>query len=285
MSSLGDYLAKYSIGKENKKSKKRKHRGEYELANHEVDSASLYEDEDAKIVVEKKKKAKSGWRVAGTEETVEVEPKILEDGTFAGLQTREEAEKSRKLKDEKLRREQKELENAHKTAPNETVYRDLTGRKLNADSEELKAPISAEERAKKDKIEKRKELEKINRSETEVVRKLEELAKLDKVEHEGLNVYENDEKVNEVEKRETKRDDPALMFDKKLRRDFSKGGSRKYVSITGRKLYKNGFPANRFNIRPGWRWDGVDRSNGFEKRWFEKQAEIKDGKQMKYAQE
>ena len=37
--------------------------------------------------------------------------------------------------------------------------------------------------------------------------------------------------------------------------------------------YSSNAAPNRFRIEPGSKWDGVDRSNKYEQRWFERENE------------
>lgn len=51
-------------------------------------------------------------------------------------------------------------------------------------------------------------------------------------------------------------------------------------------MYRGWVPSNRYNIRPGWRWDGIDRSNKFEERLFRMLNEKSDmqEREMYFAQ-
>jgi pre-mRNA-splicing factor CWC26 len=68
-----------------------------------------------------------------------------------------------------------------------------------------------------------------------------------------------DEDLNDELKAQSRWNDPAAQF-------LTKAAAG--VSKTGKPLYKGAFQPNRYGIRPGHRWDGVDRANGFEKEWF-----------------
>lgn len=64
--------------------------------------------------------------------------------------------------------------------------------------------------------------------------------------------------------------------------EYFKQKEREKLGATEKPTYRGPYPPNRFNIRPGYRWDGVDRSNGYEKKLIDKQVSKKASEEESY---
>lgn len=78
---------------------------------------------------------------------------------------------------------------------------------------------------------------------------------------------EDDEDLNKMYKEKDRWGDPMLNLIKKTEKKDKKEKAEK------KPKWHGAAPANRFNILPGYRWDGVDRSNGFEKKYLTRGSE------------
>jgi pre-mRNA-splicing factor CWC26 len=70
-------------------------------------------------------------------------------------------------------------------------------------------------------------------------------------------------------------EDPMLEYFRQKERE--KQGTSKELP-----KYKGPYPPNRYNLRPGYRWDGVDRSNGYEKKLLERESQKRAGQEDAY---
>jgi pre-mRNA-splicing factor CWC26 len=193
-------------------------------------------DEDAPMILE--------------EENVEV----MESGAHAGLQSGADlaAQLKRQARREKARLEAEGAEAMGKGS--ETIYRDASGRIVNV------AMKRAEARAKAD-AEEAKKAKEIEDAKGDVARLEKERRKEQLKDAKYMNVarYADDKELNEELKERERWDDPAAQFMKT---------KKTHSSQMGRPLYQGHAPPNRYGIRPGAKWDGVDRGNGFESEWF-----------------
>ncbi|VEN50010.1 unnamed protein product [Callosobruchus maculatus] len=82
--------------------------------------------------------------------------------------------------------------------------------------------------------------------------------------------YADDTDLERLLKEQEREGDPMLDYIRKKKRK-----KNIEAGVPEKPMYMGEFMPNRFGIRPGYRWDGVDRSNGYEKRWFEIQNKKK----------
>ncbi|KAK2138042.1 hypothetical protein NP493_9073g00005, partial [Ridgeia piscesae] len=88
--------------------------------------------------------------------------------------------------------------------------------------------------------------------------------------------YKDDKDRNDMLRNVEREGDPMLAYMQKKKQKGTPG-KKALPRYSGREP-----PANRFSIWPGYRWDGVDRSNGFEKKLFSKMSERKAIDDMAY---
>jgi len=196
-------------------------------------------------------------------------PKMMFSGVSAGLKDGKtfatELMEARKIEEGKLTAKQKTLLGAHA----ETIYRDKSGRKVDM----LKEFARAMEKEKLDKEREAalkldwnlgaKDKEKLKQRKSE----------LEEVRRRKFAVGADDEDLNEQLKGRVRDGDPMSKL-------ISSSSSKR---LDGKPLYSGPpAPPNRFGIQPGYRWDGVDRSNGFEKKILNEQAAERARQEERY---
>ncbi|KAK0735848.1 Pre-mRNA-splicing factor of RES complex-domain-containing protein [Apiosordaria backusii] len=189
----------------------------------------------------------------------------MSNGMKPGLQsassiTAQLAAKAAEEKAELARLQQQLASTPKNDDEDEVILRDATGRRIDVSLRRAQArkQLLEAERAEAEK----QRLLKGDVQVKEAERKREKLeeAKLMKVAR-----GRDDEEMNRELREEGRWNDPMAEFLTETTTD--KGRKRKKM-MRGRPVYNGPAEPNRYGIRPGYRWDGVDRGNGWERERF-----------------
>ncbi|OAA68425.1 Bud13 [Niveomyces insectorum RCEF 264] len=214
-------------------------------------------------------------------------PVLMGDGTHAGLQSaasvmaqlekrrREEREQYERERQERRARRRQQQQTQTQTQKDDTatgersdeeeevVYRDATGRRVDVTlrrQEMRQAALEAEqkERAAKEALKGDVQRERARQ-------RREQLADAALI---PLARGADDTEMNRELKEQARWNDPMAPFLREKKPAGGGGSGPKGGNTTGRPVYRGPAPSNRYGIRPGYRWDGVDRSIGFEAERF-----------------
>nr|XP_036848515.1 BUD13 homolog [Manis javanica] len=153
----------------------------------------------------------------------------------------------------------------------ETIFRDKSGRKRNLKLERLEQRRKAEKDSERDELYAQwgKGLAQSRLQQQNVEDAIKEMQK-------PLARYIDDEDLDRMLREQEREGDPMADF---IKKNKAKENKNKKVSP---RYSGPAPPPNRFNIWPGYRWDGVDRSNGFEQKRFARLASKKAVEELAY---
>lgn len=202
----------------------------------------------------------------------EEKPEVVSTGRKAGLQSGAELQKELELKRKAEKQRFDNMESSVSGKGAETVVRDRkSGKKIDLKLEELKK--------RREEEEKLQDAEKYAVWGRGVVQEKEYQQKLDDALQEmqkPLARYKGDKDLENMLKEQDRDGDPMLAY-------LSKKKTKQTEKRVSKPKYKGPTPPpNRFNIWPGYRFDGVDRSNGFEKQRFLEINKKKSFNEAKY---
>jgi pre-mRNA-splicing factor CWC26 len=196
----------------------------------------------------------------------------LRDDDSSPPRRRDKSSPSHRRHDQDSRKKSSPSSSSHRRRPKEEPSSpSSTHRRLKQESPPLPSQPAKSERRRlaehKEKVAERytqwgRGLAQVRQSEEAVKDYLEQAEK-------PLARYRDDQDLDALLKQKERDDDPMLKY---LTNNKSDVGDRTSNSTRApaKPRYRGPDPQkNRFDIWPGYRWDGVDRSNGYEKKLFE----------------
>jgi pre-mRNA-splicing factor CWC26 len=206
-----------------------------------------------------------------------------------GLQTAEDSARLEAAARARRAIDTKVSKGLRKAEAEETVYRDATGRRIDISMKRAEARAAEQEKLRQERREKEEAMGEVQRREKEEKKQAVEEAKFL-----GVARYADDEGMNEEMKGVGRWGDPMAGYVSEKKavaaaegttlRDERGDETTSTTMARGqrKKEYQGAAMPNRYGIRPGWRWDGVDRGNGFEKEWFQARGRKSRNENLEY---
>lgn len=218
----------------------------------------------------------------------------MSSGAKAGLQTAEdtamllaqEAQQAEQEERSVRRKKKREWKEVVVEPEQETIYRDATGRRIDIALRRAEVRTAELEKLRKEKQEREQAMGDVQRQQKEQAKQ-----DLDDAKFMTLARGADDEELNERQKEELRWEDPMAQYMAEKRAEVEAEQARQnprrrvddgQVVKVKRKEYQGAAAPNRYGIRPGWRWDGVDRGNGFEKEWFQARGRKTRNENLEY---